>query len=50
MKIWFKFIWIVTLAYLELDYQQIWFLIKTLMKVINKAITRDVTTPPLKEI
>jgi hypothetical protein len=29
-----------------LDYQQIWFLIKTLMKVINKAVTRDVTALP----
>jgi hypothetical protein len=30
---------IFTLAYLELDYQRIQFLIKTLMKVISKAVT-----------
>jgi hypothetical protein len=30
---------IFTLAYLELDYQRIRFLIKTLMKVISKAVT-----------
>jgi hypothetical protein len=47
-RIWFEFIWIFTLAYLELDYQWIWFLIKTSMKVISKPVTRGVTALPLK--
>jgi hypothetical protein len=28
-QIWFEIIWIFTLAYLELDYQRIWFITKT---------------------
>jgi hypothetical protein len=47
-RIWFEFIWIFTLAYLELDYQWLWFLIKILLKVITKAATRVVTALPLK--
>jgi hypothetical protein len=42
-RIWFEFIWIFTLDYLELDYQRILFLSKTLMKVISKTITHGVT-------
>jgi hypothetical protein len=38
-RIWFEIICIFTLAYLELDYQRIWFITKTLMKVISKAVT-----------
>jgi hypothetical protein len=47
-QIWFEIIWICTLAYLDLDYQEIWFITKTIMKVISKAVTQGVTALPLK--